>query len=124
MTIRLLHLILYNLMAIERYLSIWNEHAPPTAGLSQPTAAPFLPLSLRQRTGVGEKINVGGGGGEQPLFQPPPPFGRGFSVRLPKKAPSLTHPLSKGGLFGIAHRAPFSAILHQKTLKHLWWTKI
>ena len=48
---------------------------------------------------------------------PNPPFGRGFSGRLPKKA------LSNGGLLRIAHSVPSSAILHQKTLKDLWCTK-
>ena len=39
-------------------------------------------------TTVGGKINVGEGGEKEPLFQTPPPFGRGSSDGLPKKAPS------------------------------------
>ena len=65
----------------------------------------------------------GGGGGQGAPFPIPPPFGSGSSDKLPKKAPSLTDPLSKGVLFEIAHRLPFSAIIDQKSLKHLWWTK-
>ena len=66
------------------------------------------------------------GGGARSPFSNSPPFGRGSSDRLPKKAPSHKHTqtLSKRGLFAIAHRVPFSAILDQKTSKHVCRTKI
>ena len=70
---------------------------------------------------------MSGGGARSPLSNspPPPPLWQGLFGQAAKKGPfSLEHPLSKGGLCGIAHRVPFSAILDQKTLKHRWWTKI
>ena len=59
----------------------------------------------------------GGGGGQGAPFPNHPPFGRGSSGRLPKR-PLLSQPPfpgeGGGGLFGIAHRVHFSAILDPK----------
>ena len=62
--------------------------------------------------GGGGQINVWGGEG---LFQcPPPTLAGALRARLPKKGPPFS--LSKGGLFGIALSAPFSAVVDQSTL--------
>ena len=78
--------------------------------------------TMQQGWGGGGGINVwGGGGGGSPFSNPP--LAGALRAGCLKKPFSHTPPF-QGGFFGIAHRAPFSAMLDQKTLKHLWWTKI
>ena len=60
------------------------ERGQPSAGEGQKVAG----------QGWGQKEMSGGGGAPFPSL---PPFGRGSSGRLPKEAPSLTHPFSIGG---------------------------